>query len=71
MRTKVCSFGFNHASFFNFINVIIANHSLPMVPSTTSMAILFCDITKPLENDIADIVHCIHESESGAKQKQN
>jgi len=42
-----------------------------MVPSTTGMAILFCDITKPLENDIADIVHCIHESESGAKQKQN
>jgi len=42
-----------------------------MVPSTTSMAILLCDITKALENDIADIVHCIHESESGAKQKQN
>ena len=71
MRTKVRLFGFNYASFFNFINVIIANHSLPMVLSTTSMAILFCDITKPLENDFTDIVHCIHESESGAKQKQN
>ena len=46
-------------------NIIIANHSPPMVPS---MAILFCDITKPLENNIADIVHCIHVSESGAKQ---
>ena len=50
------------SALFDFINVIVVNVTTispngPCTKSHTSTAILFCDITKPLENDIVDIVH--------------
>ena len=50
------------SALFNYITTIIANHHLsqwfPVQSPQTSVAILFCDITKSSENVIADIVHC-------------
>jgi len=67
MHTKVRLFVFYyvaHASpqpLFNYTTAIKANHHLSqwlLVQSPhTSVAILFCDITKSSENVIADIVH--------------
>ena len=67
MHTKVRLFVFYyiaHASpqpFFNYTTAIIANHHLsqwfPVQSPHTSVAILFCHITKLSENVITDIIH--------------
>jgi len=67
MRAKIRSYEFNYTVYISpqpfliFINVIIVNYYLtqwfPVQSPHTSTAILFYDIKKPQENDIADIVH--------------